>query len=547
MGSGFEAAQEISNGQARVLDFDVADIDGDGAPDTISLSLTGFFVRKAIWNQNLGNGAFGPDRLIDSLLFGPASIRGADVDGDGDQDILLAISASGPTSEIRWYPNFGAGVFGAKRILVTLPFEINEVTMADLDGDGNPDLLARTINDAAHSIEWYPNLGGGVFGPARTVVANLLFPSAMQAADLDGDGDLDVLTSAVSSGKQVTWSENLGAGLFAPPATISSTPNTPTDVSAADLDGDGDLDVLSASSSDGRIAWYRNLGGGLFGGLQVITNQADGAVSVSAADLDGDGIIDVLSGSENDHIVAWYKNLGNGSFGPQDVIGVMPSATVKVLASDLDGDGEPDVLASSSTYPNGELVWYENKSFLDCNGNAIDDALDIATGTSADCNANGIPDECDLNAPGADIDGDGQLDVCVSPPLMADTYELSVSAGGTQTFALLAPVSYGLNLLLGTLSGTSPGTASGGLVIPLNIEAYLVSTAIAPNMPPLAGSFGVLTPAGSSGQASASFTLLPASSPALAGLTFHHAYITLDAVTGALTSASNAVPVTILP
>jgi hypothetical protein len=82
----------------------------------------------------------------------------------------------------------------------------------------------------------------------------------------------------------------------------------PTCVCAADLDGDGDLDALSASSEDNKVAWYTNDGSGYFGPQQVLTTEADGADSVSAADLDGDGDLDVLSASSDDAKIAWYKN-----------------------------------------------------------------------------------------------------------------------------------------------------------------------------------------------------------------------------------------------
>ena len=88
-----------------------------------------------------------------------------------------------------------------------------------------------------------------------------------------------------------------------------------TSVYAADLDGDGDLDVLSASSSDDRIAWYENDGAGSFGGMQTITTSANGANSVHAADLDGDGDFGVLSASWNDDRIAWYENKGRARSG----------------------------------------------------------------------------------------------------------------------------------------------------------------------------------------------------------------------------------------
>ena len=78
---------------------------------------------------------------------------------------------------------------------------------------------------------------------------------------------------------------------------------------ATDLDGDDDVDVLSASYDDGKIAWYENTDGrGTFGLQQVITTQAAGAQSVYAADLDGDGDMDVLSASRVDDKIAWYEN-----------------------------------------------------------------------------------------------------------------------------------------------------------------------------------------------------------------------------------------------
>ncbi|HNS20980.1 MAG TPA: FG-GAP-like repeat-containing protein [Sedimentisphaerales bacterium] len=89
---------------------------------------------------------------------------------------------------------------------------------------------------------------------------------------------------------------------------VQSETNGPTSVYAADLDGDGDLDVLSASSEDDKIAWYANDGSGRFGDQQVISTDAWVARCVYAADLDGDGDLDVLSASENDDKIAWYEN-----------------------------------------------------------------------------------------------------------------------------------------------------------------------------------------------------------------------------------------------
>ncbi len=93
---------------------------------------------------------------------------------------------------------------------------------------------------------------------------------------------------------------------------ISTSADRANSVFAADVDGDGDLDALSASSFDDKIAWYENLAGdGSSWSTHVISTSADGAWSVFAADVDGDGDLDALSASTNDDKVAWYENLGD--------------------------------------------------------------------------------------------------------------------------------------------------------------------------------------------------------------------------------------------
>ena len=126
------------------------------------------------------------------------------------------------------------------------------------------------------------------------------------------------------------------------------------------MDGDGDLDVLSASQADDKIAWYENTdGAGSFGSQQVISTAADEARSVFAADVDGDGDLDVLSASEVDDKIAWYENTdGAGSFGSQQVISTAADGARSVFAADVDGDGDLDVLSASAD--DDEIAWYEN-------------------------------------------------------------------------------------------------------------------------------------------------------------------------------------------
>lgn len=182
-------------------------------------------------------------------------------------------------------------------------------------------------------------------------------PTDVYAIDLDGDGDIDIL-SASSIDDKIAWYANLGGGSFGPQQVISTAANQPTSVYAKDLDGDGDVDVLSASYDD-KIAWYQNQGGGVFGPQQVISTAAADPVAVFAIDLDGDGDCDVLSASISDDKIAWYQNQGGGVFGSQQVITTAAMAATDVYAKDLDGDGDVDVLSVS--FADDKLAWYENQ------------------------------------------------------------------------------------------------------------------------------------------------------------------------------------------
>ena len=198
---------------------------------------------------------------------------------------------------------------------------------------------------------------GQDFGSQQVISTLADAAQFVHTADLDGDGDPDVLSASYYDDK-IAWYENQGGGAFGSQQVISNLADGAWSVHTADVDGDGDPDVLSASNNDDKIAWYENQGGGAFGSQQVISNLADGARFVHTADLDGDGDPDVLSASYNDDKVAWYENQGGGAFGSQQIITALAGAASSVHTADLDGDGDPDVLSAS--VKDDKVEWYEN-------------------------------------------------------------------------------------------------------------------------------------------------------------------------------------------
>jgi hypothetical protein len=259
------------------------------------------------------------------------------------------------------------------------------VYAADMDGDGDLDVLSASDND--NKIAWYENDGSGGF-TAHTITTSALGTAAVYAADVNGDGYMDVLSASFGD-NTIAWYENDGLGGFTA-HTITTSASGARSVYAADLDGDGDMDVLSASINDDTIAWYENDGSGGFT-AHTISTAADGAYSVYAADVDGDGDMDVLSASINDDTIAWYENDGSGSYTAHTITTSALGAT-SVYAADMDGDGDMDVLSASQN--DDTIAWYENDGSGGFTAHTITTSALGARSVYA-----------------ADVDGDGDLDV----------------------------------------------------------------------------------------------------------------------------------------
>ena len=185
------------------------------------------------------------------------------------------------------------------------------VTAADVDGNGAVDLV--TANAKSDTVSVLRNLGDGTFA-AQVTYAVGIGPYRVTAADVNGDGVVDLVTANYFS-DTVSVLRSLGDGTFAAQVTYAVGIG-PYSVTAADVDGDGAVDLVTANANSDTVSVLRNLGDGTFE-AQVTYAVGNAPLSVTAADFDGDGAVDLVTANAFSDTVSVLRNQGDGTFAAQ--------------------------------------------------------------------------------------------------------------------------------------------------------------------------------------------------------------------------------------
>ncbi|MER7950616.1 FG-GAP-like repeat-containing protein [Streptomyces sp. NPDC096079] len=355
--TGFGTAVNLDDNGRGGSAVAIGDLDDDGTPDLV----TGIRTEGIGVFLGTGGGTFGAvtkyaaPRTSSSLFLHSAVIR--DVDGDGDQDVVsqdargnVALvwlgdgsGALGAGTALQLNPTPGCDTTGDNPCVARFP---TDVSVGDFDEDGKPDLA--TSNTNTHNVSVVRGNGDGTFGAAtQHALGAGTGPQGIAAADLDGDGHQDLVTANTANGTLSVLAGD-GTGGFGTASSVPAGVTLPSELKLADVDEDGALDAVLVAPGPGSVAVLLGDGAGGFGTASVLSAGAN-LTSVSVSDLNGDGHVDlVAAGSESSQVVV-LEGDGTGAFGEPLAFGLNGGSNPQAIAvADLDGDGRPDVVTANS-------------------------------------------------------------------------------------------------------------------------------------------------------------------------------------------------------
>ncbi len=381
----FPFSSTITQSVSNPRSCKAADIDQDGLEDIITLSQDDL---KVAWHKNNGDGSFGDQEVLALNIGQSTEFYPDDFDLNGTEDILVMNPRD---STIRMLFNTNSVNSDLMQIVADLDKRPTAMNVGDIDQDGLPDIVVALEENSR--VVWYRNLGNRNFSNQFNVASNVDGVQQIHLTDIDGDNDLDVVLAAREE-NTIFWIGNLdGQGGWSVKRRIDDNASGVRWIESADLDNDGDTDLIASHFDNGKLVWYRNVTGtGSFPNVVTIDDNLSGPLAIQIADYDNDNDQDIVLASFQNHELSFYRNIaGNAQFASATTITTEVKNPNFISNFDYDLDGDVDLIYCS-VQTQQEVGIIDNNSIdqcradnlvintSTCNGDAFDLIINLPIG-----------------------------------------------------------------------------------------------------------------------------------------------------------------------
>ncbi len=332
---------------------------------------------------NNNNGVYESDTTINQYLsmldFGN-HIESVDMDGDGDEDLITnkedptqIVQGSGFPSYSVWFENDNGNYIKHEYYIRGSNYQTIRSTMADLNGDGLPDYIV--LNPGSYfRLGWFDNqqppyvhTSGQTNGGQVVSETSLTIPGEILHADMNNDGDIDIIAS---NENRIFVFVNDGVGNFTNDTAYFDNSNSISGGSeqfhynTADINADGNMDIVVTSLNDDDFFWLENDGNVNFT-QHYIDYNASTPLLIYPTDYNEDGVKDIVSFYARKPIIHVFEGVSNTVFKsniPLNTAGVISDlSNYQIREIDMDDDGDQDLFTEnlSGMYTNPVLTWYE--------------------------------------------------------------------------------------------------------------------------------------------------------------------------------------------
>jgi hypothetical protein len=376
----------VPNTGPWVAHVNTVDLDKDGLVDVIACEAKD---NKVLWIRQTSRGKF-EEIVVDSTSIAPVHVEAADIDGDGDLDLLVSVMGyvfpnNDKIGEVVILENDGRQHF-TRHVVLANTSRVTDIRAADFDEDGQLDLAVGQFGYDQGEVRWMRRTGPWTFDPGEILV-DLSGDINVCVADFNGDGHQDIVALISQQWEEIYVFLNDGKGHFTRKLIWGSTNEDygSSGISICDLNGDSRPDILY-TNGDGfgpaatpgprpwhGVQWLENTGAGNFAYHRVA--DLPGAYSPVGVDMDRDGKMDIVAVAAyadwdkiNPLIASfvWFRNEGNQRFSKR-VLASEPKDLLTLAVGDLDGTGEPVfVTGGFPVYPPYERIarvtlWRKNQ------------------------------------------------------------------------------------------------------------------------------------------------------------------------------------------